>query len=141
MITFRKIQDGDLEKILADPLQDSIKKYPEFDVPEDSIAGIQDGELLGIGGVVDKGNGVGEAWLMVIKDIGNSGSSGLRALHAIRKKLNDLCEPFEECQTLARDDFPKAIAMIKALGFEFVETKIQYSPDGVDMHLFKRNQT
>jgi hypothetical protein len=142
VIEIRKIQDGDLEQILADPFQDSLKKYPELNedqkriVNETSFAGVQDGELLGIGGVVDRGDGIGEAWLMLVKDIGKSGASGLMAFHAIRKKLDELCEPFDKCQALIRDDFPKAQAMIKALGFEFVETFIERSPDGVDMHLF-----
>ena len=135
MIEIRKIQSGDLETILESPLQDSVLKYPEFSVPEDSFAGVQDGELLGIGGVIDKGNGVGEAWVMLIKSIDRGGTSGIRAFHAIRKKLFELCEKFDRCDSLVREDYPKALAMIKALKFEYVETKEVLD---TTMHLYSR---
>ncbi len=138
MITIRQIKNGDLEIVMADPYQDEVKDYPELIVPETSFAGELNGELLGIGGVIDKGDGVCEAWLMLTKKMDKGGTSGIRAFHAIRKKLNELSEPFDRCDALVRDDFPKAKAMIEALGYAFVETKIQLPPMNIDMHLYSK---
>lgn len=140
MIEIRQVQPGDLEKVLRDPYQEEVKDYPGMRINGDSFAGELDGELLGIGGIIEKEPGIGEAWLMLTKSMEKGGLHGIHAFHAIRKQFNEIIEAkkLTRCDALVRDDFPKAKAYIEAMGFKYVETKIQLPPLGVDMHVYSK---
>lgn len=143
MIKIRKLQDGDIEYVRINPLEEAVKNYPEFSPdPKNSYTVILDDKIVGVGGIMILWEGVGELWLILTKDSKREGIYGLMAFDAIRKKIDEI---IEECniyraQAPVRVDFHKAIKMMEALNFEN-ETPNgmkNYCPDGCDVYMYAR---
>lgn len=134
------IRDGDMDFVLANPFQESAKHYPMTAVPESTHTYIFDGEIVGVGGIIDYYPGVGEAWLMLTKQARKHGIFGIIAFRAIEHNLNKLIAEHDvkTCVASARADFPEAIKMLTALGFEYEGTRRKFTPDRCDLHIYSR---
>lgn len=140
MLKIRPIQDGDMEYVRANPFEEAIKVYPNLLPSPDSCTTLFDGDIVAVGGVIDFWPGVGEVWLMLTKQAKKHDIFGLIALTAIEKKMNELiaAHKLRRAEAQARVDFPEAIKMIKAFGFEYEGTRREYTPDGVDMNFYSK---
>jgi len=143
MIEIRPMQGSDLEFVMADPFQDSAKAYPVLSpdsMVRDSITCVFEGEIVAVAGIIVYWPGVAEVWMMLTKKARKKGIFGLIAFNAIAKKINDwiVDHKLRRVQAQVRSDFPKALKMIKTLGFKYEGTKKQFSPDGADMQMFAR---
>jgi len=140
MLEIRKLQDGDLEYVRANPYEDAVKVYPKFPPSPDSWTCVFDGEIVAVGGIVDYWSGVGEMWLMLTKQARKHDIFGLIAFGAIEKKMNELVKSHKlrRVEASVRADFPKAIKFIKALGFQYEGRKRKYTPDGKDLFIYAR---
>ena len=140
MIEIRKLQDGDLEYVRANPFEEAVKTYPRIPIAPDSYTCIFDGEIVAVGGIIDYWEDVGEVWLILTKQARKEGIFGLIAFTAIEKKMNELIteHKLRRVQAEVRADFPQAIKMIEAFGFEYEGTKRKYTPDKCDMRMYAR---
>ncbi len=141
MLEIRPIQDGDLEYVRENPFQESLKYYPPLKAsPISSFTCLFDGDIVAVGGVIDFFPGVGEVWLMLTKQARKEGVFGIIAITAIEKKMNELIVEHKLWRTEAnvRTDFPQAIKMIKAFGFEYEGRKRQCTPDRCDMEIYAK---
>lgn len=139
MLELRPLQQGDIEEVRKNPLEEAVKRYPDLPTPDNNaFSGFWDGELIGVGGVIILWEGVGELWLILSKDF--IGISDIATFMAIRKKINELIanNNLWRVQAIVRDDFPKAIKMIEALGFHSEGLLERYCPDKGDAIIYSR---
>jgi len=140
MIEIRPIQDGDMAYVRANPLQESVKGYPDLVPSPDSYTCLFDGKIVAVGGVVIYLEGIGEIWLMLTKQAREDGFRGLAAFNTIKKKIEEFIveHKLRRVEAQVRSDFPEALRMIKALKFNYEGTKKEATPDRVDMQMFAR---
>ena len=140
MLETRPIQEGDMDFVMANPYQESAKNYPPLATPESTHTYIFDGEIVAVGGIIDYYPGVGEAWLMLTKQSRKHGIFGIVAFGAIEKHLNKQIadHKIRTCTASARADFPEAITMLEALGFEYEGTRREFTPDFCDLNIYSR---
>ena len=136
----RKIQDGDMEIVMAHPKQSSLKVYPDLTAPDDAVVVINNGEIVAVGGVKVLWEGVGEAWVIVADQSDKDSMLGVEAFNTMRFKLEEMIHDnkLRRVEVQARLDFPDAIRFILLLGFEQECVRKYYAPDGADMILFSK---
>ena len=134
-IEVRKIQPGDIEYVRQNPLEEAVKNYPEMFSPETSYAGLVDGKIIAVGGVVLFWDGVGEAWLILTKDILDY---KLTAYRHIREMVGLAIKHFKlrRLQITVRTDFERAVKMAEKIGFVREGLMIGYCPDGCDAYIY-----
>lgn len=138
---FRKATQEDLDYVKANPYEGAVKNYPYMEVPdENTYAVMYEGALVAVGGVQVRWEGVGLFWLMLTADCKKEGWHGVRALYAIKEKIQELTEKnnLHRAEAAVRLGFSRAIAMIKALGFEREGLMRQHGPDKADSYLYAR---
>ena len=138
---FRKATQEDMAYVRQNPFEVAVKGYPFMDVPdENSWTGLFENQIVGVGGLCVRWEGVGLLWLMLTDDCCKKGLYGIIALTAIQKKMEELIEVnnLHRTEAAIRTDFPQAIEMIEAFGFKREGTMIQYCPDKSDAHLYAR---
>ena len=141
MIEIRKLQDGDIEYVKANPLEDAVKSYPNMQVdPKTSFTALWDGVIVGVGGAAMMWKGVYEFWLMLTKDSKLDGAHGIVAFEAIRKKIDEIIEEnnIVRAQAVVRLDFPRGIKMLEALGFQMEGYLKKYTPDFCDVYRYAK---
>lgn len=141
MIEIRQLQDGDIEYVKANPLEEVVKDYPNMPIdPETSYTALWDGKIVGVGGISMMWRGVGELWLILTKDSNRKGAHGIVAFDAIRKKIDKIIKENNvvRAQATARLDFPKGVSMLVALGLKNEGRMEKYTPDGCDVYRFAR---
>ena len=141
MIEIRQLQDGDIEYVKANPLEDAVKGYPNMQVdPKTSYTALWDNVIVGVGGAAMMWKGVYEFWLILTKDSKLDGAHGIVAFEAVRKKIDEIIEEnnIVRAQATARLDFPKAVKMLEALGFTFEGILRKYTPDKCDVYRYAR---
>ena len=140
MLEIRPIQDGDMKYVRANPFEDAVKIYPDLPAPDSSFTCIFEGEIVAVGGVIVFWEGVGEVWLIMTKQARKKGIFGLIALSTIKKKVDNLIieNNLWRAQADVRADFPEAIKMVEAFGFEYEGTKRKYTPDGCNMKMYAK---
>jgi hypothetical protein len=139
MLEIRPIQEGDLELIRQNPLEEAVKKYPDWKTPENNAwSALWNGKLIAVGGMIILWEGVGEAWLMLSKDF--NGMSNIAVLLGLRKQLNKMVEDNKlwRVQAMVRPDVPKAVEMIEYFGFEKEGLLKKYCPDGGDAYVYSK---
>ena len=138
---FRPATQEDLAFVRNNPFEGAVKNYPYMKVPdENTYAVVYEGALVAVGGVQVKWEGVGLFWLILTADCKKEGIHGLRALYAIREKIEELTKKnnLHRAEAAIRTDFSRAIAMIEALGFEREGLMRQYYPDKTDGFLYSK---
>ena len=147
-VEIRKIQEGDIEFVRANPFEEKVKCYPDMKAPDDSYTIVFDGEIVAVGGIIETIPGVieypdghGELWLMLTKQARKEGIFGLIALNAIEKTIDKLVKDHNIRTAIAcvRTDFSEAIKMVKAFGFKKDRIKETFTPDGCDLIIFHKN--
>jgi len=136
---FRKATQEDLAYVRQNPYEGAIKNYPYMEVPdENTYCVIYDSAIVAVGGVQVPWEGRGQFWLILTAECKKFGIHGLRALYAIREKIEELVEKngLWRAEAAIRTDFPRAIAMIEALGFKRQCLAKQYWPDKTDAYLY-----
>lgn len=138
MLKIIPIRDGDIEFVRANPFCEAVKTYPDFVPAADSLTTIFDGEVVAVGGMIDHFEGVGELWLMMTKQARKHDIFGLIALCAIGKKVNELIadHKLRRVEAKIRADFPEAIRMIEAFGFDNEGCKREATPDRCDLFIY-----
>lgn len=141
MIEIRQLKDGDIDYVKSNPLEDAVKSYPNMQVDvQTSYTALWDGKIVGVGGASMMWKGVYEFWLILTKDSNLNGAHGIIAFDAIRKKIDEIIEDndIKRAQATARLDFPKAIKMLEALGFQREGLLRRYTPDGASVYRYSR---
>ena len=136
---FRQATQEDLAYVRQNPFEGAIKNYPYMEVPDDNTyCVIYDSAIVAVGGLQVPWEGRGQFWLILTDECKKSGIHGLRALYAIKEKIEELVERnnVHRAEASIRPDFPKAIAMIESLGFKRKCLMEQYWPDGTDAYLY-----
>ena len=140
-MNFRPATQKDLDYVKANPFEGAVKDYPYMEVPdENTYAVVYEGALVAVGGVQVLWAGRGMFWLILTADCKKDGIHGLRAVYAIREKIEELAEKnnLHRAEAAIRTDFSRAIAMIEALGFEREGLMRQYWPDKADAYLYSK---
>lgn len=135
MIEIREYQDGDLECARQNPLDEALKAFPALPRPEKPcFTGLVNGQVVGVGGIVTLWSGVGEAWIVLTKDILQNKVESYRCILRMFKKMTK--ENYHRIQATVRVDFPQAIKMVEHLGFKREGKLIAYCPDGEDSFIY-----
>ena len=98
---------------------------------------IEDGVVLGSGGILPQWPGVGQWWLMV-------GSGARRRPRALLRVCNDILERtrvkgrFHRFQVYVDPAEPRHIRFVEALGFTFEGRLVKHTVDGKDHLLYAR---
>ncbi len=144
---FRKATQEDLAFVRQNPYEDAIKSYPYMEVPDDNTyCVIYDSAIVAVGGLYIRWTSpvletsVGVLWLILTDECKKDGIHGLRALYAIREKMEYLIEvnKLHRAEAYVRDDFPQAIKMIEAFGFKRECLMAQQCPDRSNAFLYSR---
>ena len=138
---FRKTTQEDLAFVRLNPYEGAVKDYPYMEVPDDNTYTIIfESQIVGVGGLQVKWEGVGLLWLILTADCKKHGFFGLIALRAIEDKMNYLIERNNlwRAEAAVRTDFPQAIKMIEFLGFQREGLMRQYCPDKADSYLYSK---
>lgn len=137
MIEIRELQDGDLEYVRQNPLEDAVKNYPEMHPQKPSYTGLIDGKIVGVGGVTVLWEGVGEGWLILTKDVLKHKTTAYNCIYRMTKKIIEECN-LTRIQAVVRVDFPQAMKMMERLGFRREGYLRKYCPDGCNVWLYGR---
>lgn len=138
---FRPATQEDLAYVRQNPFEGAVKNYPYMEVPdENTYAVVYESALVAVGGVQVLWEGRGMFWLILTADCKKEGIHGLRAVYAIKEKIQELVDTnnLHRAEAAIRTDFSRAIAMIVALGFSREGTMRQYWPDKADAYLYSR---
>ncbi len=138
---FRKATQEDLDYVRTNPFEGAVKDYPYLEVPDDNTyTVIYEDEIVAVGGLQMKWEGVGTLWLILTEDCKKYGIHGLLALEVIRDKTNYLIEKNHlwRAEATIRVGFPQAIKMIEFLGFQREGTMRMFFPDKTDAYLYSR---
>jgi RimJ/RimL family protein N-acetyltransferase len=136
----RPWQLGDTERLLLQPAQEYMRSFQEFgaDFTELSNAGLawtaeDDGEILGIAGLIVQWENRATAWALV------SAGAGKRfvRIHAAVKRFLDVA-PFRRIEASVDVGFIEGMRWMEMLGFEYEGLMVAYRPDGADMLLYAR---
>ncbi len=134
------IRDGDFEYVKQNCVQKEVKDYPTPVIPANTYTCIFDGDIVAVGGVNLVLPGVGEAWIMLTKQVRKDGIFSMIAYHAIKDKLDALAVELKlrRCEAQVRADFTKAIRFTEALGFSNPYERRFYFPDGTSSLLYEK---
>lgn len=139
---FRKATQEDLEYVRQNPFEKAVKNYPFIEVSEEShaVTTIFEGEIVAVGGLLVHWEGVGELWLLLTDHCRKDGIYGVMALTAIWNTIKRLIKDnnIRRAQCTVRVDFPEAIKMVEAFGFEREGLMKEYTPDGCDVYRYAR---
>jgi len=141
MIEIRQLLQEDLKFVRENPLESAVKGYPAMSIDyRTSYTALWNGIIVGVGGAAMLWKGVWEFWLILAKDSKLDGTHGIIAFDVIRKKVDEIIEEnnIVRAQATARLDFPKAIEMLEALGFEREGLLRAYTPDGASVYRYAR---
>lgn len=141
MIEIRQLLQEDLKFVRENPLESAVKGYPAMSIDyRTSYTALWDGRIVGVGGASMMWTGVWEFWLILSKDTKLDGVHGIVAFDAIKKKVDEIIKDNKivRAQATARVDFPKAIKMLEALGFEREGLLRRYTPDGASVYRYAR---
>ena len=129
-----------MEYIRANPFQESLRSYPPINPPSDSVTCIFDNKIVAVAGIVDSSEDEGEVWLALTKECRKKGIFGWIAFCVIEKKLKELITEhnLKRCNAVTRVDFPEAIKMLEAFGFEYMGIRKEYTPDGCDVRVYSK---
>lgn len=138
---FRKATQQDLDYVRQNPFEGAVKNYPYTEVPgENTYAVMYEGSLVAVGGLQVRWEGVGLLWLILTANCKRDGIHGFRALYAIYERMEELIEnnALHRAEAAVRTDFPEAVKMIEAFGFEREGLMRQHGPDKADSYLYSR---
>ncbi len=131
----RPIQEGDLEYVCRNPLEDAVKWYPEMRPLESSYTGLINGKIVGVGGVVKFWDGVGELWLILSKDVIEHRVETYKCIKEVARLLIDE-NKLVRAQAHVRADLFQANKMVEHLGFTCEGRLRKYYPDGCDSYVY-----
>lgn len=140
-MTFRSATQEDLAYVRNNPFEGAIKNYPYMEVPDDNTyCVIYESAIVAVGGLQVRWEGVGLLWLMMTAECKKDGMHGVRALYAIKEKMEYLIEinKLHRAEAYVRTDFPQAIKMIEVFGFKREGLMKQQCPDKGDSWLYAK---
>ena len=138
---FRQATQEDLDFVRQNPFEGAVKNYPYLEIPDDNTyTVIYEGQIVAVGGLQVKWEGVGLLWLMLTQDSKKHGIHGVRALQAIGDKMDYLVEKNKlwRAEAVIRTDFGQAVKMIEFFGFKCECIMRQYMPDKSDAYLYSK---
>lgn len=138
---FRQATQEDLAFVRENPFEGAIKDYPYMDMPDENCyTAIFESEIVAVGGLVMRWEGVGLLWLMLTDKCKKNGVYGIIALDAIRRKMNELIKENNlwRAEATVRTDFPQAIKMTEYFGFKREGLMKWYCPDKGSAYLYAR---
>jgi len=137
MIDIRDCTQADIDYVMENPVEEAAKKYGNMPLVGHCKAGLIDGKIVGVGGVVVYWEGMGECWIILSKDVLEH---KVEAAICIKRMVDQLIKDLElfriECS--CRADFGKARDLIEFLGFKYEGYKRSYYPDKGDALIFGR---
>lgn len=136
-IKIRKLEPDDVKIVRQNPLEEAVKNYPEMYPPETAFAGVVDGKVVGIGGIVVFWEGVAEGWLILSKDILNQKTDSYRC---IKEMMSIVIKKFylRRLQITVRTDYQRGIKMVERLGFVREGLMKFYCPDKCDAYVYAK---
>lgn len=141
MIELRKATQEDMAYVRQNPFEGAVKNYPFMQVPDENCyTAIFDSEIVAVGGLVIKWEGVGLLWLMLTDRCRKNNVFGVIALDAIKNKMDELIEKNNlwRAEATVRTDFPQAIKMVEYFGFKREGLMRKYCPDKGDSFLYSK---
>ena len=138
---FRKSTQEDLDYVRQNPFESAVKNYPYMAIPDDNCyTAIFGGEIVGLGGLVMRWEGVGLMWLMLTDMCLKNGLHGIVALRTIKDKVEELIvlNHLWRVEANVRVDFQVAIKMVEFLGFKRDCKMEKFFPDKTDAYLYSR---
>lgn len=135
MTEIRDATQADLDYCRENALNDSGKNYSNYPLSGWAKTVIINGEIVGVGGVIQYWTGVGEAWFQLSKF---AGEHKIESIRCIRRLMEQAFEELElwRIQTTEREDFPQTMKMAEHLGFKKEGLMINYAPDGGNVWLY-----
>ena len=85
---YRQATQADMDYVRQNPYEDEVKNYPYMEcTDENTYTVIYESQIVAVGGLQVKWDGVGLLWLMLTADCKKDGIHGIRALQAIKEKM------------------------------------------------------
>ena len=137
MIEIRQYQEGDIDSVRRDPLEQAVKSYPDMHPQDYTLTALMDGEVIGVGGIVMLWEGVAEGWILLAEEVLDFKVATYKCLvRMVDKAIKD--NNLRRLEAVIRTDFPQAVKMAERLGFNREGKKIGYCPDGQDVWIYAR---
>ncbi len=136
---YRKATQADLEYVKQNPFELAVRGYPDMEIPDENCYTVFcEDEILGVGGLVLKWEGVGLLWLMCTADFKKVGH--IAAFHAIQEIMEYVIKDNNlwRAEAAVRTDFPIAIRMVEFFGYKREGLMKKYCPDKGDAFLYAR---
>jgi hypothetical protein len=131
----RPLQEDDLEYACENSLEGTVKYYPQMKPQESSYTGLINDRIIGVGGVINFWEGVGELWLILTKDVLDCRVEAYKCIKEMARLLIDE-NKLLRAQAHVRTDLFQANKMVEHLGF-ICEGKLRkYYPDGCDSYVY-----
>ena len=121
----------------ATPTEEMKRIAKEREEEGTCITGWVDGEIVGVAGIDELWDGVGDIWLMLTPFIDKHVKETYKCILEGMKKLikdNDL----RRVQSYGRTDFAQCHILFKHLGFEVEGLARKYTPDGCDAIIYAK---
>ena len=134
MMDIRPMNPEDLDYILANPLEPGVSSIKDITIDGPAFSAWNGSQLVGIGGVKQLWDGVGEAWVLFSKNISSCKFGIYRATKAILNRHYT----YHRIQAVVRADFPLGWRMVERLGFKLEGLLEKYGPDGSDYYMYTK---
>ncbi len=136
---FKQATQEDLAFVRQNPFEDAVKCYPYMQCPdENTYTVIYESQIVAVGGLYIRWEGVGLLWLMLTDDCKKYNFYGVLALDAIKEKTELLISKNNlwRAEAVVRVGFDKAIKMVEFFGFQRESRLEKYMPDKTDAYLY-----
>ena len=134
MIEIKPMQPEDLQAVLNNPIEGDIRFFTVLpDQP--AVSAWYKGKVIGVGGINLFWEGVGEAWVLLSKDIE---SCRFGTYRMIRRMFKSLTKEYglQRLQATVRSGWWDAIKMVEKLGFQREGLMKHYCPNGDDVIMY-----
>lgn len=136
MIEIREATQADLDFVKANPLDENvIKDFLDVKLSGWVRTALVDGEIVGIGGVVQYWPHVAEGWYCLSKE-GGRHKTGM--VLCIKKIIEQAFKELDlhRLQSTIRVDFERAIKLAEFVGFKCEGKMAKYTQDGIDCWVY-----
>ena len=97
-----------------------------------SFTTVSNGRIVACAGIEKMWDGVGQAWALCVKDIGNIHMNP----QSNRDKFIEIAKPFHRVQAPLRADFKVGISFARYMGFKQESVMKRYNQDGSDVLMY-----
>ena len=111
---------------------EQIELFAKVKLNGSAFTTVCDGRIVACAGIEKMWDGVGQAWVLCVKDIGQVYMNP----QDNRAKFLEIAKPFHRVQAPLAADFPAGISFAKYMGFKQESVMKRFHPDGTDALMY-----